>query len=204
MFGVLFFVQCIVRMFAICKINNYIIKKQLYRWKKSAERGKLKARANERNVKLALAFHSECSRGSSARSAVKGENEVSILPTAVGARRLPLLSPAGQNLLVLLWGAKAPVVANIAHSQCPLGGWRNSPTCLRGSPCRARGIAFIFRYFRPRSTPCCSIRGTVAHTPSSRQEVLACRRRQGGAIRMQGFRTSHRWRVPLSQNRLLP
>ena len=68
----------------LCKINNYIIKKQLYRWKNSAERGNLKARANERNVKLALAFHCECSRGSSARSAVKGETEDSILPTVVG------------------------------------------------------------------------------------------------------------------------
>jgi hypothetical protein len=35
---------------------------------------KVKARANERNAKLALAFHGECGRGSIARSAVKGES----------------------------------------------------------------------------------------------------------------------------------
>ena len=29
------------------------------------------------------------------------------------------------GLAALLWGAKAPVVANIAHSQCPLREWRN-------------------------------------------------------------------------------
>ena len=32
---------------------------------------KVKARASERNAKLAFAFHGECSRGSIARSAVK-------------------------------------------------------------------------------------------------------------------------------------
>ena len=35
---------------------------------------RLKLQLDERNAKLALAFHSECSRGSIARSAVKGES----------------------------------------------------------------------------------------------------------------------------------
>jgi hypothetical protein len=40
---------------------------------KTARQKKLKARTNERNAKLALAFHSERNRGSIAQSAVKAE-----------------------------------------------------------------------------------------------------------------------------------
>ena len=50
-------------------------------------RRKLKARANERNAKLALAFHSECSRGSIAQSAVKAEKEVSEAHVVKGLKK---------------------------------------------------------------------------------------------------------------------
>ena len=42
--------------------------------KLKTESGKRKVRANERNAKFTLAFHCECSRGSSTRSVVKTEN----------------------------------------------------------------------------------------------------------------------------------
>ena len=63
---------------------------------------KLKARANERNAKSALAFYSECSRGSSARSAVKGENDkVKDCTNEFSAFRFPF--SAFMVLLCLLW-----------------------------------------------------------------------------------------------------